>query len=326
MPGVSRRTAFVGRRVASTVAVLFGVVVVTFALMHLAPGGPWNESSALAGANAQQLTEAEVHNLKVHYGLQRPLPSQLLLYMRNLAGFDFGQSYRYEGQSVRSLVLRSWSYTAVLGAVSFCVSVVGGIGLGVATARRHRSALDRLVTGFAGLAASVPSFLVGILLVVVFSVGLRRVTGGAFYLPDGGFGLDGHLLLPVIAMSLLPMAFIARLTRASVLDTMAQDHVRAARAKGLLERVVVRRHVLRNAMNPVVAAAGPMLAYLLAGSVVVESLFQIPGLGRLFVDAVATRDYPTIMGTTVLFALVVAVANLAADLANMRLDPRIEPG
>jgi oligopeptide transport system permease protein len=184
--------------------------------------------------------------------------------------------------------------------------------------------VDHVVTGLTTVGGSVPNFVVGIALVLLLSVGLRRATGGRFYLPDGGWGLDAHLVLPLITLTLLPLAFVTRLTRASTLDALRSDHVRTARAKGLPEPRVLTRHVLDSAMLPVVTALGPLFAFLIAGSLVVERLFQIDGLGGSLVAAVAVRDYPMILGTTVVFALILALANLAVDVLYLVIDPRVE--
>jgi len=177
--------------------------------------------------------------------------------------------------------------------------------------------------GFATLAASFPNFVVGALMVVVFSVLMSKWTEHAFFLPSADFGLDDHLIMPVITLALLPIAYTARLTRASTLDTIRQDFIRTAWAKGLSERLVVVKHVLKNSLIPVVTTLGPTFAILVTGSVIVETVFNIPGIGRAFVVAVTSRDYPMILGTTVLFSVVIAIANLVVDLAYVFIDPRV---
>jgi ABC-type dipeptide/oligopeptide/nickel transport system permease component len=221
------------------------------------------------------------------------------------------------------LLLESWPYTATLGALAFLLIVPVGIGLGVVAALRQNTRVDYITMGFATFAASFPNFVVGALMVVVFSVLLSKATGGTFFLPAADFGLDQHLILPVITLSLLPTAYIARLTRASTLDTIRQDYVRTAWAKGLAERMVVMRHVLKNSLIPIVTALGPTFAFLVTGSVVVETVFNIPGIGRAFVTAVSSYDYPMILGATVLFSLVIAVANLVVDVLYVFIDPRV---
>jgi len=177
--------------------------------------------------------------------------------------------------------------------------------------------------GFATVAAAFPNFVVGALMVVLFSVLFYKWTGGNFFLPAGGWGIDDHLIMPAVTLSLLPIAYTARLTRASTLETIRQDYVRTAWAKGLPERLVVIRHILKNSLIPVVTTLGPTFAFLVTGSVIVEQVFSIPGIGRAFVVAVTSRDYPMILGTTVLFSIVIAVANLIVDVLYVFIDPRV---
>lgn len=316
------RFGFVLRRVLWMGPLVIAVVVITFGLMHLAPGNPWQSGSLRAGH--LNFSDSAVANLRTKYGLDEPLWRQLLRYLGNAARLDFGDSFQYQGNHVRDLIIERLPETVILGTITFGVVLVAGVGLGMVSAIRRSSPVDYLVTGLSTLGASLPSFVVGILLILLASVGLRRATGGRFYLPDGGFGLDAHLVLPVITLGLLPMAFIARLTRASALDALGAEHVRTARAKGLRERRVLLRHVLDNALLPVVTAVGPMFAYLITGSMIVESLFQIRGVSGAFVAAITARDYPMILGCTVVFAVVFALANLAVDVAYALLDPRVD--
>lgn len=314
----------VARRVLWLGPVLLLVVVLTFALMHLAPGGPWSSSTHELQAGAQ-LTAAQVRHLEAQYGLNQPWWDQLGRYLVNVAQFDFGQSYQYSGQQVADLLGQRWFQTFVLGATALAVILPVGTSLGTLAALKRNSWLDYAVTGLATFGASIPGFVVGILLIILLSVGLNRATGGAFYLPGGGFAFDEHLILPVVTLSLMPVAFIARLTRSSALETLRQDHVRTARAKGLGHRAVVIRHVVKNALVPVITTLGPVFTWLVTGSVVVETLFQIRGLGSTFVEAVAARDYPVILALTILFALVVVAANMVVDLLYVVIDPRARP-
>src|SRR6202040_3480692 len=201
-------------------------------------------------------------------------------------------------------------YTATIGTLAFLIIVPLGIGLGVLAALRQNTRTDYVVMGFAPGAASFPNFVVGALMVVVFSVEMAKWTQHSFFLPAADFGVDDHLIMPVITLALLPIAYTARLTRASTLDTIRQDYIRTAWAKGLAERLVVMRHVLKNSLIPVVTTLGPTFAFLVTGSIIVETVFNIPGIGRAFVTAVESRDYPMILGTTIEFAIVIAIANL----------------
>jgi ABC-type dipeptide/oligopeptide/nickel transport system permease component len=299
------------------VPVLFFVIAITFLLMHLAPGSPWDR------AGGRQLSSIIVQNLNAKYGLDKPVWEQFLIYVWNVLHFDFGLSYQYTNQTVTSILLESWPVTAVLGTLAFLLIVPVGIGMGVIAALRQNTWVDYLAVGFTTFGAAVPNFVVGILLIIIFSVEAYSLTGGNLFLPPGGFGLDYHLILPVITLSVLPIAFIARLTRSSTLETLRQDYVRTAWAKGLRERLVVLRHVLKNSLIPVVTALGPTFAFLIVGSVIVESVFAIPGIGRSFVVAVSSRDYPMILATTILYSVLIAVANLVVDLLYTVIDPRV---
>ncbi len=307
---------YIARRILWLIPVLFFVITITFALMHIAPGSPWDREG-------RQLSPAIVNNLNAKYGLNESVLVQYGHYLWNVVHFDFGLSYQYEDQTVSSLILGSWAPTAVIGVLAFMFIVVFGISIGVLAALRQNTWVDYAAVGFSTLGASVPNFVIGIILVIIFSVSLYRITGGDFSLPVGGFALDDHLIMPVITLAVLPTAFIARLTRSSTLEVLRQDYVRTAWAKGLRERLVVSKHVLKNSLIPVVSALGPTFAVLITGSVIVESVFAIPGIGRSFVVAVSSRDYPMILATTILFSLVVALANLIVDLLYTVIDPRV---
>lgn len=308
---------FVLRRILWMIPVVFFVICITFVLMHLAPGSPWDKGGG------RQLSASVVHNLNVKYGLDKPGYVQFGYYLWNVAHFDFGDSYQYEGKAVTKLISEGWPYTATLGTLAFLLIVPVGVGLGVIAALRQNTKIDYATMGFATVAASFPNFVIGAMMVVVFSVLLYQWTGGQFFLPASSWGWDDHLVLPVVTLSLLPIAFTARLTRASTLETLRQDYVRTAWAKGLSERLVVIKHILKNSLIPVVTTLGPTFAFLVTGSVVVEQVFSIPGIGRAFVTAVESYDYPMILGTTVLFSLVIAVANLVVDVLYVFIDPRV---
>jgi len=309
---------FIFRRVLWMLPIVFFVITITFLLMHLAPGSPWDRGGG------RQLSQAVVDNLNIKYGLNLPFWEQFRIYLWNAAHFDFGLSYQYEDKTVAQLIGEGWPYTATIGLLAFALIVPIGIGLGVLAALRQNTKVDYATVGFATAAAAFPNFVVGVLLVVVFAVGAYRLSAGNYFLPAAGFALDDHLVLPVVTLALLPIAYTARLTRAATLEVIRQDYIRTAWAKGLSERWVVVRHVLRNALIPVVTTLGPTLAFLVTGSVIVETVFSIPGIGRAFVEAVASRDYPMILGTTVLFSVVIAVANLLVDISYVFLDPRVK--
>jgi oligopeptide transport system permease protein len=308
---------YVIRRILWMIPIVFFVICITFVLAHSARGGPWDRTGG------RPLSPAAIELLNKKYGLDKPVPEQFVLYVWNAAHFDYGLSYQYQGQTVVHLIAEGWPYTATIGVLAFLLIVPVGVGLGVLAALRQNTRVDYATMGFATFAASFPNFVVGGLMIVVFSVILARATGANFFLPAGGWGIDDHLIMPVITLALLPIAYTARLTRASTLETIRQDYIRTAWAKGLPERLVVVRHILKNSLIPVVTTLGPTFAFLVTGSVIVETVFSIPGIGRAFVVAVQSRDYPMILGTTVLFSLVIAVANLIVDLLYVFIDPRV---
>lgn len=316
---------FVAQRLLWLVLILFILVVATFALVHLAPGNPWNPVSATTpeGGQAARLPPNLVARLDAKYGLDQPLPRQLLRYLGNVARFDFGVSYQGGNEGVRTILFRSWPHTLVLGTAVFIMVVPLGIGLGLWSALRHGSLADHVIMTGAIMGASVPSFVVGLLLIFPLSVGLFRVTSGRFFLPAQGFGVDEHLILPVLTLSIYPVSYLARLIRSTTLEAMQQDHVLTARAKGVREWIIVGRHIVRASLLPMITALGPLIGSLITGSVVVESLFGIPGVGGIFVGAVQLRDYPVILGSVMLFAVVLVVVNLLVDMMYAVADPRV---
>jgi oligopeptide transport system permease protein len=312
---------YVIRRLLWMIPVLFFVIVITFTLMHLAPGGPWDREG-------RQLSPAVVNNLNIKYGLDKPLSQQFVLYIWGAIHFDFGDSLQSPGQKVSTLLLQSWPYTFTLGMITFVLLVPIGIGLGVIAALRQNTLADYSALGLATVAASTPNFVVGILLIIILSLGLNRITGGTFYLPTGGLPqpynpFQIELIMPVITLGALPTAYIARLTRSSTLETLRQDFVRTAWAKGLTSRLVVSNHVLKNSLIPVVTALGPTFAFLVTGSFITETIFSVPGIGRSFVQAISARDYTMILGTTLLYAVLIAVMNLVVDVIYVFIDPRV---
>lgn len=305
------------------IPVLLTAVLVTFALMHAAPGNPWSRANPLGLGGHGSISSAGRRALDERYGLDRSWWEQLGRYLWGVLHLDFGPSYQYPRLSATTLLFDGATATAILGSVAFAVSVAGGVGLGALAALRRRSPIDRLVTVLATFGAAVPNFVVGVFGIVLLSVWLRQATGGAVSLPDGGFGLDQHLVLPVVTLSLFPAAYLARLTRASILDVLGDDHIRSARGRGLRERVVIVGHVLPNALVPILTTLGPLFGYLITGGIVVEDLFQIHGLGGTYVTAIAARDYPVILAGTIVYALVFSAVNLVADVLYVVVDPRV---
>ncbi len=308
---------YVARRLLWMIPVLLFVILITFFLAHIAPGSPWDKEG-------RQLSDATIRDLNVKYGLDQPIWTQFGIYLWNVLHFDFGTSFQHPGQSVNQLILESWPYTVKLGATSFLVIILVGISLGVVAALRQNTFVDYFAVALATIGASVPNFVVGIVLILLLSNFLYKFTNMNFFLPTGGYPQDlQHMIMPVATLSFLPIAFLARLTRSATLDSLRQDYVRTAWAKGLRERLVVTRHVLKNSLIPVVTIAGPLFAALITGSVIVETVFQVPGIGRSYVQSIEARDYPMILGTTVLYAALVALLNLVVDVAYVFIDPRV---
>ena len=299
---------YIVRRILWLLLVLLVVSFITFVLMHLIPGGPWDREKALA--------PQVIANLNAKYGLDKPFIVQYANYVWGLIHGDLGVSYSYQDRGVTQILMQGLPKTATLGLTAFVLAMLTGIPLGMAAALKQNSTIDYASVLFSTIFASIPGFVLGILLMIIFAVVLH-------WLPTGGWGSVRQLVMPAVALAALPAAFIARITRASTLEVMRQDYVRTARAKGLLERVVLTRHILRNSLIPVVTIAGPEFAALVTGSFIIENLFSIPGIGRLFVQGVFARDYGLIMGSILFYAFVVAVINLVVDILYGAIDPRI---
>jgi oligopeptide transport system permease protein len=301
-------TRYVVRRVLWLVPVLLFVSLITFALMKVTPGGPWDQDKPLSATVVQ--------NLNRKYNLDRPVWEQYLLYVGNALRGDLGPSYTYQDRSVTQIIIGGLPNTASLGAMAAVVAVVVGVSLGVLAALRQNGPVDYIALVFGTVFASVPSFVLGFVLIIVFALTLHLV-------PTSGWGKPSNYVLPVLTLGLNQAALLTRITRASVLDVSRQDFMRTARAKGLRENLLVRRHLLRNALIPVVTILGPVMLLLLTGSVVVENVFSVPGVGRLLVQGITQRDYSLIMGATLMYATVTALLNLLVDVLYAVIDPRI---
>jgi oligopeptide transport system permease protein len=306
-------TGYIIRRLLWIPLILFVITIITFALMHTVKGGPFEPGSSKA-------SEAGRAALQAKYHLDEPVYTQYFYYMMHLVQGDFGPDLTHPGTSVNDVLADSWRPTVVLGILTTIYIITLGVSLGIIAAVNKNTILDYLSVGFATLGASVPNFVLGVILVVFFAVELG-------WLPAVGWAKSWTdwkpVVLPVIVLGSLPAAYVARLTRASMIEVMNQDYVRTARAKGLRERVVIFRHILRNAMIPVLTLIGPIMAGLITGSFIVEQFFAIPGIGRAYVQAILGRDYPLIMATTLVYAFVISLANLFVDLAYAAVDPRI---
>jgi oligopeptide transport system permease protein len=314
-------TAYIVRRVLWVIPVLWAVATITFFLMHAVPGGPFTQDKAVPPAVNEALNR--------RYHLDRPLWEQYGLYLWDAARGDLGLSFDGD-HDVTRLLKDGFFVTAQLGILGFVLAAAVGMVLGTLSALNQNGPLDYLGVLFATVGASVPNFIMGAFLVVVFVVDLHWLNSLGWGGPTQ-FGDVLHssaydwrkLIIPVVSVSVLPAAFIARVTRASVLEVLNQDYIRTARAKGLRERQVVLRHTVKNALIPVLTVMGPTAAALVTGSFIIETMFGIPGVGRAFVTAVERRDYGMIMGSTLFYTLVVTLANLMVDLAYAAVDPRI---
>jgi oligopeptide transport system permease protein len=301
---------FVLRRFLSAIPTLFVIITASFFMMRLAPGGPFNLD--------RPLDPTVMANLNRVYHLDEPLWSQYLRYLRNLVTGDFGPSFIYRDFTVGDLFANGLPVSIQLGLSALSLALLVGISLGLLAALRQNSPLDYAVVATASIGTTIPTFVVAPLLSLVFGVWLG-------WLPAGGWG-DGAIankILPVVTLALPQVAVIARLIRGSTIEVLRSDHVRTARAYGLPARSVVLVHTLRAAILPVVSYLGPAAAALVTGSIVVESIFGIPGIGRLFVQSALNRDYTLVMGTVVVIAIFVVLFNLLVDLAYAWLDPRV---
>ena len=297
-------------RLIGIVGVVWLIGTITFFLMHAIPGGPWDETKASMPPEVKE-------NIKRKYGLDRPLYEQYGTYWLNLAHGDLGIPYSSPTETVAGIIARSWPVSLQLGMLSVIVAFVIGLPLGLVAALKQNSWIDQLATALATFGIVTPNFVLAILLIWVFS----RTLG---LLPVGGWDSPKHMILPVITFAMGPMAITARYTRSAILEVVHSDYVRTARAKGLLNRTVVLRHIVRNALIPMITVLAPMAGLLVTGSIFVESIFRVPGIGRFFSQSVFQRDYPLIMGLTLFYSVIVAVAFLITDLLYVAADPRID--
>ena len=300
---------FVIGRLLQAIPVILAVITVTFFLMRVAPGGPFDGEKAV-------IPEVKAA-LEAQYRLDQPLLSQYLAYLRDLASGDFGPSFKYPGRSVNELIGAGLPVTAELGVYALLLATLIGALAGVIAALKPNTVQDYLPMSLAMIGICVPSLLLGPLLVLVFGIQLE-------WLPVSGWGdIPGAKILPSITLGAAYAAYIARLARAGMLEVLSQDYIRTARAKGLPEWQVVVKHGLRGGLLPVLAFLGPAFAGLLAGSFVVETVFQIPGLGRFYVQAAFNRDYTMILGTSVFLSVLIVLFNLLSDLLAAALNPRL---
>ena len=305
--------AYVVRRLLGAIPTLAVIVVLAFLLTRLAPGGPFDEEQALPPEIKANLERA--------YGLDQPLPAQLGRYVAGLLRGDFGPSFKFKDFTVTELIATGLPVSLKLGLAALLLAISVGVPLGVLAAVRHNSAVDYAVTGFAVLGIALPVFVIAPLLALVFGIYLG-------WLPVAGWspGTVRDMVLPTVTLALPVIAYIARLTRGSVLEVLRAPFVRAARARGIPVMGVLVRHVLPAALVPVVSYLGPATAAVLTGSLVVETIFGLPGLGRYLVQGALNRDYTLVMGMVIVFAALMIALNLVVDLIYAWLDPRMRPG
>ncbi len=309
--------AFLARRIAATIPVLAVVAVLVFLMLRLTPGDP---AAILAGdaANAEQIA-----SIRASLGLDKPLPAQFAIWFGNLLAGDLGESF-YFRMKVTALIGQRLEPTFALASLTILIAVAVAVPLGVAAAWRFGGWLDRVLMGFSVLGFSVPVFVLAYVLIYIVSLKLGWLpVQGYQRLASGFWGCLKHLVLPAITLSVVYIALIARVTRASVLEALGEDYIRTARAKGLSEIRVLVRHALANAAVPIATVIGIGVALLIGGVVVTESVYAIPGLGRLTVDAVLARDFPTIQGVILFFSFAYVLVNLLVDLSYVFFDPRI---
>jgi oligopeptide transport system permease protein len=301
---------YAARRLLGAIPTLFLIVTIAFFMIRLAPGGPFDSDRAVPPEVAANLDRA--------YGLDRPLLVQYGLYLGNVLQGDFGPSFRYKDFTVGQLIRGGFPASLTVGGLAIACAAVIGTALGAFAALRRNTGIDHGAMGIAMIGIAVPNFVVAPLLSLVLGVHLG-------WLPVAGWdgGSPAHLLLPVTALALPQIAYVARLTRAGMLEVLRADFIRTARAKGLPDRLVVTRHALRTALLPAVSYLGPAAAGILTGSVVIEQIFGIPGIGRYFVQGALNRDYTLVMGVVIFYGALIIALNLAVDLLYGFLDPRV---
>lgn len=301
---------FIGKRLLAGIVALFILATLTFFTMRIIPGSPFGQDGT---AMAPEVLAA----LNEKYALDKPLYEQYLIYLNNAIQGDFGESIKRPGMDVTYIISRGAPQTIKLGSLSFCLAMLIGITLGIISALTKNRIVQNIITFIATMGVSIPSFLVGMLLMIIFGVTLQL-------LPLVGLNTPQHYILPMFSLAIYPISVITRLVRSSLRDVMNKDYMTLARSKGTKEMTVVIKHGLRNALLPVVTYSGPLIAHLMTGSFVVESLFSIPGIGSEFVNSITNRDYTLVMGMTIFFGSMVIITSIAADIIAALVDPRIK--
>ena len=302
-------TKYIIKRIAMGLLSIFIVATLTFFLMNLVPGGPFVAEKSISKA-AQEALAAK-------YGLDKPLFEQYITYITDFIKGDMGVSLRQRGRTVSDIIFSKFPVSAKLAGIAVLVSLLVGIPLGCLSAYNRGKFADNFIIVLATCGIAIPSFIISVILLYTFGSKMNL-------LPTVGLNTLSSYIMPVTALSVYPTAYITRLMRSSLLDVMGQDYIRTAKAKGLSNFKILFKHALRNAILPVITYVGPMLASLMTGSFIVEQIFAIPGLGREFVSAIVNRDYTMIMGTTIVLATLIIVANVIVDILYKIIDPRIK--
>ena len=305
----SKTVAYIIKRIILAIVTIWVVMTVTFFVMHFVPGGPFTSEKAVSPS---------VHAaMEGKYGLDKPLIQQYGTYMKDvITKFDFGPSLKQKGRMVVDIIGDGLRTSVKLGLIAAVCGTIVGIVLGAIAALKRNTVIDRIIMVISTAFISMPGYIVGSLLLLIFAVNLRL-------LPANGTTAQG-LILPIITLGLSPMANFVRLTRSSMLDVLGQDYIRTARAKGVSNTKIIFGHALKNALIPDITYFGPMLAYIVTGSLVVEQIFSVPGIGRAFVSSIINRDYTMVMGTTIVLAVLIVVMTLISDILYKVVDPRID--
>lgn len=304
----SKLALYIVKRVLLAIFTIFLVITITFFAMKAIPGGPFLSEKAASPAVTAQL--------EAKYGLDKPVFEQYTTYLKGVLQFDFGPSIKNRGRNVTDLIMEGFATSGKLGIQAAALAIVIGLLLGSIAAVFHNKLIDKIIMVTSTASVAMPSFIIATLLLLAFCVWIP-------IFPSNGSTAAG-LVLPVISLSLYPMAYITRLTRSSMLDVLGQDYIRTARAKGVSPAKVIFKHSLKNAVTPVITYVGPMIAFILTGSLVVEQIFAVPGIGKYFFSSIINRDYPMVMGTTIFLATIMVIMTLLSDICYKIFDPRVD--
>ena len=304
----TKMLSYILKRLVLAVITIFLIITITFFVMHAVPGGPFLSEKAVT----PEVTAA----LEAKYGLDKPLFEQYLTYLKDITHLDFGPSIKNRGRDVSQIIKEGLAVSAKTGLTAAGCAIVSGVTLGCIAAIKRNKVIDKIIMVVTTAFVAMPSFIVGSLFLVTLCVKLQ-------WFPTNS-DMPGGLILPVVTLMLYPMAYITRLTRSSMLDVLSQDYIRTAKAKGVAKWKVIFKHALRNSLLPVITYAGPQIAYIITGSMVIETIFTVGGIGSKFVSAITNRDYTMIMATTIFLATLMVVANLICDLLYKLVDPRIK--